>query len=314
MMHIRPIQFEELAAFVALHTPAEHIPALRDYVDKMLSRGSMQIERCFVVEDAGQLLGRLAYWTLPSIGVPHDIVLLDLPWTEDYLASGTPLLQDTLAAMRKIGAGDIGHALDVPAMWPQWQHFPEARHTLLSHVGFTIERETRRFERTTAGIQPTVSERLVFRSFTDVGEDVFLNAVERISASSFDQRTRSERAELGAAAEARKTFLVIQSMDYEPDWWQLAYTVDGTLVGLSMPTRNPTYATIGYIGVVPEQRGRGYINDLLAQATMILAGTGADVIRTDTDVANFPMANAFRRAGYTEFAHRREYILRGTTN
>jgi hypothetical protein len=37
---------------------------------------------------------------------------------------------------------------------------------------------------------------------------------------------------------------------------------------------------------------------------------GERFIRTDTDVSSFPMANAFRRAGYQQFATRREYSVK----
>ena len=68
--------------------------------------------------------------------------------------------------------------------------------------------------------------------------------------------------------------------------------------------------TIGYIGVVPSQRGRGYVDDLLARGTAILRHDVPDiVIRADTDLANAPMAAAFERAGYERFATRREYEL-----
>jgi RimJ/RimL family protein N-acetyltransferase len=76
-----------------------------------------------------------------------------------------------------------------------------------------------------------------------------------------------------------------------------------------MPTKSPAFATIGYIGVVPEQRGKGYIDTLLRQGTATLLTAGAVTIRADTDVNNLPMANAFRRCGYRQFATRREYGL-----
>ena len=313
MMHIRPIEPDELATFVALHTPAEHVRAVRTYVDRMLAQGAMQIDRCFVLEDAGSPLGRLAYWTLPRVGTPLDVVLLDVPWEGDYIAHGTALLQETVAAMRRIGAGDIGYVLDSPPRPPLWQDFAEQRQELLNHVGFTVARETRRFKALAADVTPVIPERLVFRSLSDVGEDAFLDALERVSAASLDRRTQDGRAELGAPQEARATFQDLQGMEYEPGWWQLAYTHEGALVGLVMPTRALNFVTIGYIGVVPEHRGHGYIDDILGQGTAILQRTGADTIITDTDIANFPMANAFRRAGYTEFAARREYVLRTTT-
>jgi ribosomal protein S18 acetylase RimI-like enzyme len=61
--------------------------------------------------------------------------------------------------------------------------------------------------------------------------------------------------------------------------------------------------------VVPQQRGRGYVDDLLAQAVATLADAGASVIRADTDVANVPMANAFRRAGFEQFLSRHRVPL-----
>jgi ribosomal protein S18 acetylase RimI-like enzyme len=69
---------------------------------------------------------------------------------------------------------------------------------------------------------------------------------------------------------------------------------------------------IAYVGVVPEQRGRGYVDDLLAQAVATLTASGAEVVRADSDIANVPMANAFRRAGFEQFMSRAEYMLTAT--
>ena len=90
----------------------------------------------------------------------------------------------------------------------------------------------------------------------------------------------------------------------------MAYTAAGDLIGLVMPAGTAAWATIGYIGVIPEQRGRGYINELLAQATQTLATLQAVRIEADTDVANTPMAKALQRLGWIEFGTRREYRWR----
>jgi hypothetical protein len=76
---------------------------------------------------------------------------------------------------------------------------------------------------------------------------------------------------------------------------------------------------------LPEHRGHGHSDDLLAEITHVLAeliqrdelrangirangiranGIGADRIRADTDLTNKPMAAAFERAGYRNFAVR----------
>jgi RimJ/RimL family protein N-acetyltransferase len=48
-------------------------------------------------------------------------------------------------------------------------------------------------------------------------------------------------------------------------------------------------------------RGNGYVDDILAEGTRILAGQDAPRIRASTDLGNTPMANAFERAGYVNF-------------
>jgi len=102
-------------------------------------------------------------------------------------------------------------------------------------------------------------------------------------------------------------FADLQGLEHEPGWWELAYAPDGALVGLVMPALAPSMATIGYVGVVPEQRGRGHVHALLARGSATLARIGRRPVRADTDTRNTPMADAFRRAGWREFAIRTEF-------
>ena len=60
---------------------------------------------------------------------------------------------------------------------------------------------------------------------------------------------------------------------------------------------DPTQFT-GYIGVVPEKRGKAYSMDLLLKATQILQDAGIWRISCDTDAENTPMQRAFEKAGY----------------
>lgn len=64
---------------------------------------------------------------------------------------------------------------------------------------------------------------------------------------------------------------------------------------LRHPVSDAVPRIVGYLGVMPELRGKGYVDDLLGDITRIHAADGAD--RTDTtDVGNTPMAAAFDRA------------------
>jgi ribosomal protein S18 acetylase RimI-like enzyme len=73
-----------------------------------------------------------------------------------------------------------------------------------------------------------------------------------------------------------------------------------------MPARNPSVAVIAYLGIVPEQRGRGLAAQLVRRGTDQLA-SGAAESCGDCDRANIPMPKAFERSGYEQFASRRMY-------
>ena len=92
---------------------------------------------------------------------------------------------------------------------------------------------------------------------------------------------------------------VYLAMPGDRGWWRLAYTAaDGQLAGMILPNRNTDGAVVGYLGVLPGLRGRGYINDLVAHATRFHAGRGEPRIAATTDTTNRPMAAAFEHAGY----------------
>jgi len=68
-----------------------------------------------------------------------------------------------------------------------------------------------------------------------------------------------------------------------------------------IPAHNGYNPIIAYLGVVPAHRGHGYIHDVLAAGTSLLAAQDVPRIRAATDVGNAPMAAAFALAGYVTF-------------
>ncbi|HEV2744192.1 MAG TPA: hypothetical protein VGV91_13635, partial [Rubrobacter sp.] len=214
---------------------------------------------------------------------------------------------------RRLGADEIEHVLDAPPMRPQFQLHPEKRLEGLGGAGFAFRRETDRF-RWLGEEAPPVPGRLSFRKLDEVGEDAFVDAIMRVSEGTLDREIREERARLGPLPAARDFFEDARRVEHDPSWWRLAYDgPGGDLAGLVMPAEPPGFLTLFYVGVVPELRGRGYVDDLLAAGTATLLdaraqGRGEKPLRADTDVANAPMAAAFGRAGWTRFAGRREYV------
>jgi hypothetical protein len=244
---------------------------------------------------------------------PFALVLLEVPWEGDHVGTGTRLLGDVLDEARRLGADEIEHVLDAPPMGPQFQHHPQRRVEVLEGAGFAFRRETDRFH-WRGDAPPPVPGRLSFRTLEEVGEDAFVDAMMRVSEGTLDREIREERKRLGPQGAARDFFEDARRLEHEPSRWQLAYDgLDGDLAGLVMPAEPPGFLTPFYVGVVPEMRGRGYVDDLLAAGTATLlgarAGSGTErPLRADTDVANAPMAAAFGRAGWERFAGRREYV------
>jgi predicted N-acetyltransferase YhbS len=277
-MRIRPVRAEELDLFVEAGSP-EHREEVVRYLKSMFAADSMRPEWCFVAqeEEEDRPLGRVAFWTLLGMEEPFALVLLDVPWDGDYMGVGTRLLEDALNEARALGAKEIEHVLDAPPMRPQFQHRPEERVELLRSVGFAFRRETSRFE--WRGGEPNVEPgRLSFRTLEEVGNEAFVDAMRRVSEGTLDREIRDECERLGPQEAAREFFEDARRVKHEPSWWRLVYSrPGGELVGLVMPAQPSAFLTVFYVGVVPEMRGRAYVDDLLAAGTATLLEARAGV-------------------------------------
>ncbi len=158
-----------------------------------------------------------------------------------------------------------------------------------------------------------VPDRLIFRSFDQVGYEVFSDTVAKAHQQTLDRNEQNALKELenkqGSFAEWLKTEFEEASVyfDYEPDWWQVAYNKAGQIVGYIQPVvfkdntqENLREGTLYYMGVVLEARGNGYVNDLLAQSIATLQTVGVWRIYCDTDSENYPMIRAFEKAHFEE--------------
>jgi ribosomal protein S18 acetylase RimI-like enzyme len=160
---------------------------------------------------------------------------------------------------------------------------------------------------TYSGAPPAPKQSLVFRALPDVGEDAFVEAIASTYEGTHDSWINQTIDEQGTIGAARADFDEYRQMEHLPEWWELAYTADGELAGVIMAARNPTTAVIAYVGVLPEQRGRGFAPELVRRGTEQLLASGSTTIGGDCDRDNVGMVKAFRRAGYEQSARRRSY-------
>lgn len=171
-------------------------------------------------------------------------------------------------------------------------------------AGLTDELERLRFEWIAGTPIPERTGRLTFRREPD--DKVFTDLFRRALEGTLDATSRRIADVVGGYAQARSDVAFYRDrLPGDRGWWFTASTPDGELVGFGIPSRNNSVPVVGYLGVLPGHRGHGYIDDILAEVTRILAAeAAADVVHADTDVANKPMAAAFERAGYRNTARR----------
>jgi ribosomal protein S18 acetylase RimI-like enzyme len=296
-----------MGAFLSVSEASPYQQQLCEYAESLVRQQCTTPEWCVLGLDEGAPVARAALWAMPGHTVPTDIVLIDADWGDESLAAGQALLERLSSLAGELGADTLSHSVDSPPAAPQYQENETARIRLLASSGFELLRDGLRWTYSSSGAHEAPPSSLVFRPLPEVGEDSFVQAIAKTYQGTRDSWITRNIQERGLFGAARADYRDYQDLEHEPEWWELAYTEDGALAGVTMTGRNPSVAVIAYVGVVPEQRGRGFAQQLVRRGTELLAGSGADEIRGDCDRDNIGMVKAFERAGYEQFARRRTY-------
>jgi RimJ/RimL family protein N-acetyltransferase len=295
-------------AFLSVSAASRYQAQLREYADSLLEKRCTKPAWCVLALEDDVPVARAAMWSPPGQSVPTDTVMIDADWSDGDLSAGHALLERVHELAGDLGADVLSHSVDSPPEAPQYQEDEEARIRLLTESGYQLVRDGFRWRYTpssSASVLPEYS--LAFRPLPEVGEDAFVDAIASTYQGTRDSWINQTIEEQGVPGAARTDFRGLQSMEYRPEWWELAYADGGSLAGVIMAARNPGAAVIAYVGVVPEQRGRGFAPQLVRRGTERLLESGADEIRGDCDRDNVGMVKAFERAGYEQFARRRTY-------
>jgi len=290
MLELRPLVAGEEDLFLSLREPAlVGVQSFgRDYLELVALR-QYRPEWTWVALRDDKVVVRAAWWAGPDDDAPIALDWLDFAAGED----------DTAVALLRKAGFDAEYCLLLP---PGWRNDPaahaagEARIDVAQRAGMRPFVERLRYRWTPEHGLPVRPGRLVYRPEPD--DDVILDVLRRIADGSLDVHDRRSRDEGGVEAAARGNLEFLQWMPSPRDWWRLAFTQGGELVGLTVPGRNYASSVIGIVGVVPEQRGHRYAYDLLVEATHLLTEAGVEEITAETDTTNTPMAATFARAGY----------------
>lgn len=270
--------------------------------------GTRRPEWTYLARRDGTLVGRAVWWGWASSELPILTDTLDLAesLTDGFerLAVGTALAAAGFAALVPPGEDRLVICW-VPAGWRSAPEAPAILEKLAMWTGagarLLVERLDLLWVR--GGPVPPPSDRLRLRP---VDDDALVELVARCGDGSLDAHTAHQRARTGRDATARFEVEEMRDFPGPREWWRAAYTPAGEPVGFVLPTIAGDSHAIGYLGVVPEHRGRGYVHDLLGAGTRFLAvEQDAERIVANTDVGNGPMAAAFTRAGYADTGRHR---------
>ncbi|WP_460763487.1 GNAT family N-acetyltransferase [Nocardiopsis oceani] len=278
-----------------------------------LDAGRRRPEWLWVALCGDRLLARAAWWGSPESTTPFLLDILDI---DDGSGGGTAeaslrvhtaerLLRTAMASVLTPGTRPPDHNRYVPRDWrtdPATERAVLERREALERTGARLFVERLRLEWRPGTPVPPPSGRLLFRRVRD--DEEILGLMTRALAGTLDAHNRANLAHSTARQEAERHFGDELAQYTSPrDWWRVATMPDGTPVGFVTPGHNHYNPVIGYLAVLPEHRGNGYIDDILAEGTRVLAGLDMPRVRAATDLGNTPMAAAFQRAGYTDFEH-----------
>ncbi|MDT9690166.1 GNAT family N-acetyltransferase [Streptomyces sp. P9(2023)] len=300
---------EELALFRRLNYVLDH-----ELADD-LATGRRVPAWMWVALRGDRVLARLSWWTNKAGGEPLALDFFDLDPElpeQERAGIGLRLLETATAAVVPTGAPRPEFNRFMPADWrdvPATRAELETLFGVLEASGARPLVERLRLEWLPGTPVPEPKGRLEFRPVRDREDLVALMAP--VLEGTLDAHGQADLASGMTPREAAEQQYDEEFAQYASpqEWWQVAQLPGtGEPVGFVVPARNNYNHTIAYIGVVPTHRGKGYIDDILAEGTRILAGQNVPRIRAATDLGNVPMAKAFARTGYATFQRAIDFV------
>ena len=271
-----------------------------------LAQGRRRPEWTWAALHGDRLLARAAWWSRPGDDTPFLLDVLDIDDNlpdPGRLTIGARLLHTAMAATLPAGSPRPDYSRFIPPDWREnglARQAVQDRMTILERTGARLFVERLRLEWRPGTPIPPPSRRLVFRPVQDPGE--LLSLMTLVLEGTLDAHSRAELTTMSARDVAIRQYEGELARYTSPKhWWQIATLPSGQPAGFVIPARNDYNPIIAYLAVLPEHRGHGYINDILAEGTRILARHEVPRIRASTDLGNIPMADAFQRAGYVNF-------------
>ena len=261
----------------------------------------------FVLTENGRAVSRIGVVAEPSC--PPDLrgSLPELEYRmfgcnlESRSDKTAQFVRDVLASLRS----DIASYVDVVSN-PEFHGETAAARLAFEQAGMQLFQEKHSYHWNDPGSPVAVPARLRFADIDEIGDDAFGAIIGRTGEGTLDRNDEWYRSQTGASNWGR-VFLSYLTEDHRDSWF-VGLDVRGEAVGFvavsdiggGEPTawdRLPS-ATIPMMGVLPEHRGNGYVNDLLAAGTAAAQRKGFVSMIDTVDTVNTPMDAAMVRADH----------------
>lgn len=295
---IRPLVAGETPLFASL--PDQGLvgrAVLGDVYGMIDDGGEYRPDWTWVALRDGVVVARAAWWAKPGDEKP-----IALDWFDFTDA-------EAAAQLLRTAPFHAEYSLLLPPGWRENPHVraaAEARMAAAEAAGLRKLVERFRYNWTADCPLPERTGRLEYRPEPD--DNVLRDVVRRIQEGSLDAHDLDDIEKYGRDGAVEELLRILTWMPSPRSWWRLAYTPAGELAGFHVPAHNPSGPCIGFIGVLPEQRGNGYAYDLLVECTHDLVAHGATRIAAATDQTNLPMAAHFARMGYPVSEERIDFV------
>ncbi len=277
-------------------------PDETDSLIDMWQEGESRPDWCFILDDEGETIGRVGFSVEPTcppeyLGElpPEELYLfgLWLPWDDKPIGEGRRLIPRALDQI----AAAVPDRLQVRTNIEVHDEYAN-RVALFDALGMQLFQEKEGFTWSDDGAAVVVSDRLTFHTVNETGRDRYRDVLAGVGEATLDRndfyyRSRMDPLDWGSVY---MTFL----HDSAAPMWLLGVLPDGEPVGFIAVSDfgEPRTATIAFVGVLPQHRGNGYIDDLLAAGTASARSHGFIGMLSDVDTENTPMTAAMERAGH----------------
>ena len=283
-MQVRNIGYLEIDRFIDFGS--DIMGDLKMPFNEWLDKGITELDWCFLIEDKGNFLGRVIY-----AKYNEEVMLMNLYVVDENVEVLEELLNESLKAMMGNGVQIITYHIYSDNR--KFNYYTR----VLNKAGFDISQRKKSFVFEKDKVEHMELD-LEFKSVNETGEERYIQAIEKVTEETMDSDDLEETLRLGVKKAAIDKFKALKEIEYEDDLWLLAYR-NNKLIGLVVSQRfNANTGAINYIGVVPEERGNGYINQLVYKGTGVLIQKGINKVIADIDEKNFPMEKALIKEGY----------------